>query len=72
MTTTIRSPIADEFSIPDHIPISELTDPTKHVSQPGDEFTWNDITIRVIRRIGDSYEVEITDGTARRGLVHRR
>ena len=40
-----------------------LTDPTKHVSQPGDEFTWNDITITVLRRIGDSYEVEITDGT---------
>ena len=45
VTTTIRSPIADEFNIPDHIPISELTDPTKHVSQPGDSFTWNDITI---------------------------
>ena len=43
--------------------ITWLTDPTLHVNQPGDEFTWNNITIRVLRRVGDSYEVEITDGT---------
>ena len=41
----------------------ELVDPTLHVLTPGDEFTWNDTTIRVLRRIGDAYEVEITDGT---------
>ena len=34
------------------------------MSQPGDSFTWNDVTITVLRRVGDSYEVEITDGTA--------
>ena len=39
------------------------SDPTMHVSQPGDEFTWNDTTIRVVRRIGDAYEVEISDET---------
>ena len=42
------------------------TDPTMHVSQPGDSFTWNNVTITVLRRIGDAYEVEITDGTPAR------
>ncbi len=34
--------------------------PTGH---EGDSFAWNDVTIRVLRRISDAYEVEITDGT---------
>ena len=64
VTTTIRNPLAETYNIPDDIEYSALTDPTKHVSQPGDSFTWNDVTITVLRRVGDSYEVEITDGTA--------
>ena len=59
---TIPWPHTTETTV-DEFGSTVLTDPTKHVSQPGDEFTWNDVTIRVIRRIGDSYEVEITDGT---------
>ena len=59
---TIPFPHSTEF-YKDSEGFEWLTDPTMHVNQPSDEFTWNNITISVLRRVGDSYEVEITDGT---------
>ena len=32
VTTTVRSPLADRFNIPDYVAFSDLTDPTKRAS----------------------------------------
>ena len=61
VTTTVRHPLAETYNIPDHVAASELTDPTRHVLTPGEQYTWNDTTIRVLSRTGDAYQIEISD-----------
>ena len=44
--------------------VTVLAYPTKHVLAPGEGMEWNGVTVTVLERRGDSYVVEISDGTA--------
>ena len=43
--------------------VQVLAYPTKHVLAVGEGMEWNGVTVTVLERRGDSYVVEITDGT---------
>ena len=42
---------------------TDRTDRLAHVLTPGEQVTWNDVTLTVVSRTGEGFVVEVTDGT---------